>query len=123
MFQSESRVTGAHFIAMAKMVMHSAQIPELLQRYLVLIFWNQTQEQLYPSQVTIKNAVEQIYKEMFASVRTDPTSVEDTADESSDLTELDTQDGEVLKEKEVTGKEEDEEEGNKKEGNEEKGNE
>jgi hypothetical protein len=56
-------------------------------------------------------------------VCTDPTSAEDTANESSDLTELDTQDGEVLEEIEVTGKEEEEVEGNEKEGNEKKGNE
>jgi hypothetical protein len=49
--------------------------------------------------------------------------VEDTATKSSYLTKLDTQDGEVLEEKEVTGKEEEEVEGNEKEGNEKKGNE
>ena len=69
------------------------------------------------------NAVDLIYKEMPASVRTDPTSAEDTPDESSDWTGLDTQGGDVLEEKEVTGKEEEEVHGNEKEGNEGKGNE
>ena len=41
---------------------------------------------------------------------TDPTSVEDTANESSDLTDLDTEDEKVLKEERVTGEKEDEEE-------------
>jgi hypothetical protein len=41
-----------------------------------------------------------------ACTRTDPTSVDDTADESSDLTELDTEDEDVLEEEEVTGAEE-----------------
>jgi len=58
-----------------------------------------------------------------ASERTDPTSAENTADESSELTGLDTEDGEVLEEEDVTGEEEVEEEGNEKEGNEEEGNE
>ena len=48
-------------------------------------------------------------------------------DESSDLTDLDTEDGEVLEEEEVIAEEEEEEEeeedGNEKEGNEEEGNE
>jgi hypothetical protein len=48
-----------------------------------------------------------------ACERTDSTSAEDTADESSDLTEQNTEDGEVL---EVA-------EGNEKQGNEEEGNE
>ncbi|KAF8534695.1 hypothetical protein BDD12DRAFT_895364 [Trichophaea hybrida] len=54
-----------------------------------------------------------------ACAHADPTSVEDTAHESSDLTELDTEDEEVLEEEEVTGEEqeEEEEEGNE-EGNE-----
>jgi len=50
---------------------------------------------------------------------TDPTSVEDTANESCDLPDLDTVDEEVLEEG-VTGEEEEEEE---EEGNEEEGNE
>ena len=50
-------------------------------------------------------------------MHTDPTSAEDTANESSDLTELVTEDEEVLEEEEVTGVEEEEEEGNE-EGNE-----
>jgi hypothetical protein len=45
--------------------------------------------------------------------RTDPTSAEDIADESSDLTELDAEGREVPGEEEVTG--EDEEEGNEEE--------
>jgi len=40
----------------------------------------------------------------------DPTSAEDTANESSDLTELDTEDEEVLEEEGATGEEEEEEE-------------
>ncbi|KAF8538647.1 hypothetical protein BDD12DRAFT_884610 [Trichophaea hybrida] len=48
---------------------------------------------------------------------TDPTSAEDTANDSSDLVELDTEDEEVQDEEEVTGEEEEEEEG---EGNEER---
>jgi len=54
-------------------------------------------------------------------VDTDPISEEDTANESSDLTDLDTEDKEVLEEKGVTGEEEDdkeEEEGKEEEGNE-----
>jgi hypothetical protein len=39
-------------------------------------------------------------------VDTDPASAEDTANESSDLTDLDTEDGEVLEEEGVTGEEE-----------------
>jgi hypothetical protein len=35
---------------------------------------------------------------------TDPTSAEDTANESSDLTELDTEDEEVLEEEGATGR-------------------
>ena len=51
---------------------------------------------------------------------TDPTSAEDTANESSDLADLDTEDEEVLEEEGVTGEEEEEEEeGNEEEGNEE----
>ena len=42
--------------------------------------------------------------------RTDPTSVDDTANEGSDLTDLDTEDEEVFEEEEVTGEEEPEEE-------------
>ena len=48
---------------------------------------------------------------------------EDTADESSDSTGLDTEDGDVLEEGEVTGEGVEEEEGNEKEENEEEGNE
>jgi len=62
------RKSNAHFIAMAEMVVDSAQILELLQRHLVLSISNETQEQLHPSQVTMKNAVEQIHKEMLASI-------------------------------------------------------
>ena len=50
---------------------------------------------------------------------TDPTSAEDTANKSSDLTDLDTEDEEVLEEEGVTREEEEEEE---EEGNEEEGN-
>jgi hypothetical protein len=39
---------------------------------------------------------------------TDPTSAEDTANESSDLTDRDTEDEEVLEEEGVTGEEEEE---------------
>jgi hypothetical protein len=42
--------------------------------------------------------------------RTDPTSVDDTGNESSDLTDLDTEDEEVFEEEEVTWEEEPEEE-------------
>jgi len=45
-----------------------------------------------------------------ACTRTDPLSVDDTAYESSDLTELDTEDEDVLEEEEITGEEEPEEE-------------
>ena len=41
---------------------------------------------------------------------TDLTSAEDTANESSDLTDLNTEDEEVLEEQGVTGEEEEEEE-------------
>ena len=58
-----------------------------------------------------------------ACVHTDPTSAEDTANESSDLTEIDIEDEEVLKEEEVTRVEEEEKEGNEEEGYEEEGNE
>jgi len=47
-----------------------------------------------------------------ACSHTDPSSAEDTANDSSDLTELDTEDEEVLEEEEVTGEEEEEEGGN-----------
>jgi hypothetical protein len=57
-----------------------------------------------------------------ACVDTDPTSTEDTANESSDLPDLDTKDEEVLEEAGVTGDEEEEEEEDE-EGNEEEGNE
>ena len=50
---------------------------------------------------------------------TNPTSAEDTANESSDLPDLDTEDGEVLKEEGVTGEEEEGVETNEEEGNEE----
>jgi len=53
-----------------------------------------------------------------ACAYTDPTSAEDTANDSSDLTEPDTEKEEVLEEEEVTAEEEEEEEGNE-EGNEE----
>jgi hypothetical protein len=43
-------------------------------------------------------------------VDTDPTSAEDTANESSDLTDLDTEDEEVLEEEGVTGEGEEEQE-------------
>jgi len=62
------RRSSAHFIAMAEMVVHSAQLLKLLQRYLVLSISNETKDQLHPSQVKMNNAVEQIHKEMFASV-------------------------------------------------------
>ncbi|KAF8539844.1 hypothetical protein BDD12DRAFT_805019 [Trichophaea hybrida] len=51
-----------------------------------------------------------------ACARTDPTSAEDTANESSDLTELDIEEEEVFEEEEVAGEEEEEEEENE-EGN------
>ena len=41
---------------------------------------------------------------------TDRTSAEDTANESSDLTDLDTEDEKVLEEEGVTGEEEEEDE-------------
>ena len=52
---------------------------------------------------------------------TDPTSVEDTANESINLTDLDTEDEEVLGEEGATEEEEEEEEveGNEEEGNDE----
>jgi len=52
---------------------------------------------------------------------TGPTSAEDTANESSDLPDLDTEDNEVLEEEGVTGEEDEakEEERNEEEGNEE----
>jgi hypothetical protein len=53
---------------MAEMVVHSAQTLELLPRHLVVSIWNETQEQLHPSQVTMKNAVEQIHEKILASV-------------------------------------------------------
>jgi len=43
-------------------------------------------------------------------VDTDPTCAEDTANESSDLPDLDTEDAEVLGEEGVAGEEEEEEE-------------
>jgi len=43
-----------------------------------------------------------------ACVHTDPTSAEDTANESSDLSDLDTEDEEVPEEEGVTGEEEEE---------------
>jgi hypothetical protein len=45
-----------------------------------------------------------------ACVDTDPTSAEDTASESSDLPDLDTEDEGVLEEEGVTGEEVEEEE-------------
>jgi hypothetical protein len=52
---------------MAEMVVHRGQILEILERHLVLSILNETQEQRHPSQITIKNTVEQIHKEMLAS--------------------------------------------------------
>jgi len=54
-------------------------------------------------------------------VDTDPTSAEDTANESNDLPGMDTEDEELLKEEGITGEEEEdeEEERNEEEGNEE----
>ena len=52
---------------------------------------------------------------------TDPISAEDTANESNDLPERDTEDEELLKEEGITGEEEDEEE--KERNEEEEGNE
>jgi len=58
---------------------------------------------------------------------TDPTSGENTASGSSDLPDLDSEDGEVNEEEGVTGNEEEEEaeeeQGNEEEGNEEEGHE
>jgi hypothetical protein len=56
-------------------------------------------------------------------VHTDPTSAEDTANDSSDLTELDTEDEKVLEEEEVTGEEEEEDEEEEEEEGNEEGNE
>jgi hypothetical protein len=53
---------------------------------------------------------------LFLLLSTDPTSAEDAANESSDLTDRDTEDEEVLKAEGVTGVEE-EEEGNEEAGN------
>ena len=50
---------------------------------------------------------------------TDPTTAEDTANESSDLTDRDTEDEEVLEEEGVTGEKEEEEDGSEDAGNEE----
>jgi len=47
---------------------------------------------------------------------TSPTSAEDTANESSDLADLDTEDNEVLEEERVTGEAEEEEEDERNEG-------
>jgi len=91
---------------------HSVQILELLQRYSVLSISNETEVQFHLSQATMNNAVKQIHKEMHVSVL-----IPHTADKSSDLTELNTMDREVLEEEEVT--EEEEEEEGEKEGNEE----
>ncbi|KAF8538645.1 hypothetical protein BDD12DRAFT_884608 [Trichophaea hybrida] len=93
---------------MAEMVVRSTQILELLQHYLVLSILNETQDQLDLSQAIIKNGVEQIQNEMLALVLTDSISAEDTANctgstvgrSGSDLTELDTEDEEILKEEE-----------------------
>jgi hypothetical protein len=52
-------------------------------------------------------------------VDTDPISAEDTANESRDLPDLNTEDEEVLEEEGVTGEEVEEEDGNEEEGNEE----
>ncbi|KAF8526170.1 hypothetical protein BDD12DRAFT_904282 [Trichophaea hybrida] len=76
------------------------QILELLQHHLVLSILNETQDQLHLSQAIIKNAVEQIQNEMLAVVLTDSISAEDTANVSSDLTELDTEDEKIFKEEE-----------------------
>jgi hypothetical protein len=62
------RNLSAYFNAMADMVVHRAQILELLRRALVLSISNEVLEKLHPSQVTMKNAIEQIRKKMLASV-------------------------------------------------------
>jgi hypothetical protein len=62
------RKSSAHFTAMAEMVVPSAPILELLQRHLVISISNETLEQLHPSQVAMKNAIEQIYMKILASV-------------------------------------------------------
>jgi len=72
------RKSSAHLIAMAEMVVHSAQILELPKRHLILSISNQTQEQFHTSQVTMQNAVEEINKEVLANVLTDPRSAEVT---------------------------------------------
>ncbi|KAF8533215.1 hypothetical protein BDD12DRAFT_899920 [Trichophaea hybrida] len=105
---------------MAEIVVHSAQILQFLQRHLVLSSLNGTQEQLHLSQVIVKH--HQANTQGDAGMWSDPASTEDAADDSSEMTELDTEDGEVLEE-ELTGEEEEEEEHNKEEGNEEEGNE
>jgi tRNA G37 N-methylase Trm5 len=51
---------------MAELVVHTAQIEEIRQRHLVLSSSNETQHQPHPSQVTIKNASEQIHRELLA---------------------------------------------------------
>jgi hypothetical protein len=56
-------------------------------------------------------------------VDTDPISAEDTANESRNWPNLNTEDEVVLEEEGVTGEEEEEEDGNEEEGNEEEGNE
>jgi hypothetical protein len=55
-----------HFIAMAEMVVNTAQIQEIRQRHPVLSSSNETQDQPHLSQVTIKSASEQIHREMLA---------------------------------------------------------
>lgn len=57
---------SVHFIAMAEIVVHTAQIQEILQCHLVLSSINKTQNQPHLSHVTIKNASEQIHKDMVA---------------------------------------------------------
>jgi len=82
-------------------------------RHQVLSISNETQDQLHRSQVTIYNAVEPIQKEMLAWILIPHLR---TANDSSHLTGLDTEDEKVLEEEGVTGEKEEEEGG---EGNEE----
>jgi hypothetical protein len=100
------------------MVVHNAQILEFLQHHLVRSISNETQAQLHPSQVTMKNAVEQIHEKILASVPI-PHLQRILLMTIWQNWSVDTEGGEVLEEEEDIEEEEEEEEDNEKEGKEE----
>jgi len=84
---ASKRKSSAHFIAMAEMVVHSAQILELLPRHLVVSISNENTRTAPPEPSHNEKCRRANTREDLCEC-TDPTSAEDPADESSDLAEL-----------------------------------